>query len=165
MEILLVKLKTELEQEIKSEAQLVYVFSLIRKILESQKLKNEYKKLNFYSNWALHAELDKTDALVDVLSDFDNDENKYNFLSFKSLKDDLTSFLEFFKLPKKIIDNDFDKILNLLIIIYEYCPLYFPVDNYSRKKVIIKKNKYKLANEIYSVAYAIEYESKKNLYI
>jgi hypothetical protein len=55
------KLRLELAKPITEEGQVVYVLSLIRKILEVEKGKNDrkYQKLKFYCDWALHTEIDR----------------------------------------------------------------------------------------------------------
>jgi len=63
------KLYKALKSEIEKEKDVVYVFSLIRKLLEIYELKKEYNVLNFYSNWALHSKLDQRSSAKDEMLD------------------------------------------------------------------------------------------------
>lgn len=67
------KLQLELNKEIKEESQVVYILSRVRKMLESDQSRNQgkYKKLKFYCDWALHAEIEKgTKAFQQELEKF-----------------------------------------------------------------------------------------------
>ena len=61
-----VKLVDELTNAITSEAQVVYILSRIRKILESEKNKG-FKELVFYCNWALHSHIEDISAVKDLI--------------------------------------------------------------------------------------------------
>lgn len=55
------KLRAELGKPIVEESQVVYILSRIRKMLEIDRHEHngKYRKLKFYCDWALHAEIDK----------------------------------------------------------------------------------------------------------
>ncbi|AHB40251.1 TPA: hypothetical protein DHW62_04085 [candidate division WWE3 bacterium] len=98
---ILEKLKKELGKDIENESQVVYILSLIRKLLEIEKLKSRYPILNFYCNWTLHSEMTDTEGkfVNNMLRKFiEKPEEKYK-LSFH------LQFLEQFKtfLTKKNI--------------------------------------------------------------
>src|SRR4051794_17050893 len=46
-----------------TEVEVVYIMAAIRKILDKEKLRNQYKALAFYCDWALHTSMDRTGAL------------------------------------------------------------------------------------------------------
>ena len=56
------KLGTELNSGITTEAQVVYLMAGLRKLLEQQKAKGQYKILTFHCDWVLHSELKGTTA-------------------------------------------------------------------------------------------------------
>lgn len=67
------KLQQELNKELKEESQVIYILSRIRKILEidRSKTQDKYKKLKFYCDWVLHAEIGKgTKAFQEELEKF-----------------------------------------------------------------------------------------------
>ena len=64
---ILEKLNKELEKDIEGEPQIIYILSRIRKLLELQNLQSRYKYLNFYCNWALHAEINDVDSISEIL--------------------------------------------------------------------------------------------------
>ena len=61
------KLKSAFDEPIEKEKDVVYILAEIRKILESNKIKSTFPILNFYCNWALHPEIDKTSSIRPML--------------------------------------------------------------------------------------------------
>lgn len=53
------KLATHLQKTSFEEADVVYILSRVRKLLETNGNHNKYRKLKFYCDWALHAEIEK----------------------------------------------------------------------------------------------------------
>ncbi len=63
------KLEAELNKRILGEPQVIYILSRIRKILEinGKQKEDEYKKLKFYCDWALHPIINNVGAVQDIL--------------------------------------------------------------------------------------------------
>ena len=64
------KLEAQLEGGITTEAQVVYLMTGLRKLLEQQQAKKQYEYLTFHCNWALHSKLEGTTAQK-ILGQFD----------------------------------------------------------------------------------------------
>lgn len=132
---LLEKLRTELVKDIDSEVQVVYILSRIRKILEINNLKSQYKYLNFYCNWALHSKIDRAEPVADILREFLKlDEAKVKFLTFEHLFANLVKFLKQFDLPEAITKDQWFKFCDKLIDIYSDTP----IEVYPEEKVTIR---------------------------
>ncbi len=70
------KIEKEFKGGITEESQLVYILTKIRKIIEIEARK-DFPYLKLYSNWALHAKIDDTNLIKDlILSDKDEDSVK-----------------------------------------------------------------------------------------
>jgi len=63
------KLQVELNKPIEGEPQVVYILSRVRKILEirGKAKEQEYNKLKFYCDWALHSQINNVGAVRDIL--------------------------------------------------------------------------------------------------
>jgi hypothetical protein len=59
---ILSKLDTELQQEITSERQIVYILVETRKLLEDLPETDGFETLDFYCNWAVHRQMDRASA-------------------------------------------------------------------------------------------------------
>jgi hypothetical protein len=70
------KLNRELDQEIESERQVVYILVESRKLLEQQKTLDNFRALKLCSDWALHPKLRGPDSQI-VLKHFDGYEIEY----------------------------------------------------------------------------------------
>jgi hypothetical protein len=68
---IITKLKAELDKEINSEPQVVYILVEIRKLLEQNKAKDQYAALNFHCNWVVHVQLDKSAFATKIVRFFD----------------------------------------------------------------------------------------------
>jgi len=64
------KLEVQLASGITTEAEAVYLMAGIRKLLEHQQAKEQYKYLNFHCDWVLHSKLKGTMA-QEILRQFD----------------------------------------------------------------------------------------------
>lgn len=96
------KLEVELKKRIKSELQIVYILSRIRKLLEIENLKSKYPVLNFYCNWSLHSEITKTDGkkINTILKEFiERPEKRYILSLHYQFRKELTNFLKDKELP------------------------------------------------------------------
>ena len=60
--VIVEKLRRELEHEITTERQVVYLLAEIRKLLELRRERKKYFALNFYCCWALHTKMDRQGA-------------------------------------------------------------------------------------------------------
>lgn len=137
------KLQKELEKEITEESQVVYILSRIRKKLETNKLKSRYRFLNFFCNWALHARIDRTEPVADILREFIDGKN-FDFIRFKHLAVDLSQFIEQFNLSSKILEpTNFRNFTNILA---EICAD-TPVEVYPQEKRIITIKRVGFGNE------------------
>ncbi len=107
------KLTAQLNNGITTEVQVVYLLVGIRKLIERDDQRKQYSKLNFYCDWVLHSELDRSGA-KEILREFDKAhplwksgmnlprelENKIKDISgMESFEKELTSFLESYGLP------------------------------------------------------------------
>ena len=107
------KLTAQLNRGITTEVQVVYLLVGIRKLIERDDQGAQYPKLNFYCDWVLHSELNRSGAEA-ILRDFDKAhplwksgmnlprelENKINDISgMGSFEKELTRFLDSYGLP------------------------------------------------------------------
>lgn len=94
------KLVVELGKEIKSELQVVFILSKIRKLLEWENAKGKYKTLNFYCNWVLHNKIDRSEPVAKILRDFVvNKPDRYKFIFHEEFKKEFRKFLKDYNLP------------------------------------------------------------------
>ena len=113
LEEIIRKLTAQLNKGITTEVQVVYLLVGIRKLIERDDQGGEYPNLNFYCDWVLHSELDRSGAKA-ILREFDKAyplwksgmdlprelENKINDISeMRSLEKELTRVLESYGLP------------------------------------------------------------------
>ena len=107
------KLTAQLNKGITTEVRVVYLLVGIRKLIERDDQRAQYPKLNFYCDWVLHSELDRSGAKA-ILREFDKAhrlfkrgrnlprelQNKIEELSgMRSFEKELTGFLESYGLP------------------------------------------------------------------
>ena len=115
------KLTAQLNKGITTEVQVVYLLVGIRKLIERDDQRKQYSNLNFYCDWILHSELDRSCVAKEILREFDKAhplwksgidlpqelENKINDISgMDSFEKELTSFLESYGLPPVAQDVD-----------------------------------------------------------
>jgi hypothetical protein len=65
------KLTEQLDAAITTEVQVVYLLAGIRKLIERDNLRDQFRTLNFHCDWGLHSKLDRTHA-QEVLRRFDD---------------------------------------------------------------------------------------------
>jgi len=149
------KLNMVLKEDIVNECQVVYILSRIRKDLEIENLKGEYKYLNFYCNWALHPKLERIEPVADVLREFMASSDEGKFLNFDYLNDDLKRFLDKKELSKKLFKTDnFLKFINLLVDILSDTPLTVTAEE--SKVITIKKPQEPLTKSNFHIPFKIE---------
>jgi hypothetical protein len=90
---ILSQIKQELE-EIKTEAQVVYILTRIGIFIELTGQKNTYPILKFYRNWVVHDKINKTHAIENYLNNFIRGSKKEVMLKHKPLKQELNKFLK-----------------------------------------------------------------------
>jgi hypothetical protein len=100
---IVVKLEEEFRRELDSETQVVYVLVEVGKLLEHGQLKDRYKTINFYRNWAVHTEISGSafaDELVRAFDQYIIDNNVdysktlKDFVSPLTLRDELKDYLK-----------------------------------------------------------------------
>src|ERR1700730_1735319 len=64
------KLKDELDKGIATEVQTIYLLAGIRKLIERDKVEDQYADLRFHCDWALHSSMDRAAAKA-ILRQFD----------------------------------------------------------------------------------------------
>jgi hypothetical protein len=66
------KLREQLFEHLITERRVVYVLTLIRKLLETGKFPEQYVALSFYCDWALHTELSRAGAkrIINIFEDY-----------------------------------------------------------------------------------------------
>lgn len=124
------KLANKLKESINEESQVVYILSRVRKILEIDQHKNQgkYKKLKFYCDWALHAEIEKgTKAFQEEFEKFVQGDMDAGgaVLTFQFFDTEFISFLEQYKISKeKYVDPKNNvSFKKMLAQIYKDTPL------------------------------------------
>lgn len=139
------KLRQAFLKDYFEESDVVYILSRIRKILEIDGKKAKYKKLKFYCDWALHAEIDNIDPISDELMNFPDDLlDSHNFLAYKGFHKEINIFLKEYNIQTNIYKN-FENLLNFsqkLTDIYSDTPLI--VKSTKKKKIIIKGGELKV---------------------
>jgi len=157
-EVIIEKLTNELQVEITTERQVVYILVEIRKYLEREKLKDQYKALNFFCSWAVHARLKgeggqrilrRFDDLHEQLLAHDLDFEKLpqefrneigRTMNLSKFHDDLLGFLsrEDVDLPTAWVSDKVKwfQFVNLYSEIIEDCPLVLAEDNVSELKYV-----------------------------
>lgn len=121
------KLQVELSKKIETEAQVVYILSRIRKIIEIDDSKRQFGKLKFYCDWALHAQIENIKPMKVILQSLiaNPSAHSFDFLSFNQLDGELKSFLE----KENILTSAFmnktnqQKFKTILYNIYSDTPL------------------------------------------
>ncbi len=68
---ILKKLEAELANGLNTEVQVVYLLAAIRKLIERDKLGDQYPQLKFHCDWALHSRLDRGAAQA-IIKQFDD---------------------------------------------------------------------------------------------
>jgi hypothetical protein len=119
------KLQGELIKQIEGEPQVVYILSRIRKIIEIDKKEDDYAKLKFYCDWALHSKINNVGAMREILDGIIARDGKAGMdltMQFDTLHGEIKRFLKEyglspFTIPKKILSfsiNSFPKSMLIL---------------------------------------------------
>jgi len=154
------KLSKALSEGNLDEYKVVYILSRIRKLLELNQLKNTFKDLNFYCDWALHSEIDRyvPDSFKNKLTNqLKHSENLYPDELFAIFFIQLEQLLQEFSLPNTILFDPLKKIFaDLMIDIFSDTPLVIKLEN---MKITIKspdnKNVYRIIKSLFSINYEI----------
>ena len=169
------KLNLELKKEIKDEARVVYIMSLIRKILDVEKnQKSKFKLLNFYCNWSLHVDLSrpKTTQVITDMLDRDIDcsksahdigvklnSNHADFFKLNDIKKEIDKFLADNDLPSTLTkkSKQWIKFVKLLLKIIEDCPVVCTKSSEKIKRMELQKNE----NDEYEYGFSLHSCSRK----
>lgn len=134
---ILSKLDIELQQEIASDRQVVYILVETRKLLESLPVRDGFESLDFYCNWAVHTQMDRASAKALVRKVDENfskllgsglNEQDNNWLdavlSLESFRTQFLKFLEAHGLPKEACsDRCWPTFLHFYSRVIQDCPL------------------------------------------
>ena len=132
------KLQSVLRKESFEETDVIYILSRIRKLLEIDGNKKDFKVLNFYCNWALHAQIEDVDSIIKTLQK--PGENAISlFHLFVDFDKELKKFLDNHSIQTNIFTNrkTLIKFHNLLTEIYTDTPLI--LKTISKKKITFRK--------------------------
>src|SRR5487761_415387 len=129
---IVLKVRAELERGITSECQAVYLLVEIRKLLDRDREGTvPYNSLRFYSDWAVHVELDrrpaqeivkKADALVNGTLSHEENRDFVRMFTFDTFRDELDQFLQVKKL-RPFSDAEWNSFLACFLNVVEDCPL------------------------------------------
>lgn len=122
------KLEDELNKKIEGEPQVVYILSRIRKIMEIDETGDQYKKLKFYADWALHARINNIGPIKDLLDGIVASDGKSGgnlTMWFGVLHEELKIFLKANGISTTIYDSEESTFLfnKFLSQIYRDTPL------------------------------------------
>jgi hypothetical protein len=133
-----VKLQEILVKDGLEETDVVYILSRIRKLLEVDGNKRDFKILNFYCNWALHSVINDTDSVSEILSEPDKAAVSLMHL-YQDFDEELKRFLSIHNLTTKIFSDRGNQVKfhHLLSEIYSDTPLI--VKTTSRKRFTFTK--------------------------
>ena len=132
------KLQSILDKDVLEETDVIYILSRIRKLLEIDRNKTDFKILNFYCNWALHAQIDDTDFISKILENLGTGmlSLMHFYLDFDK---EFKKFLSKHKLTTKIFLNNqtLTNFHHILSEIYSDTPLI--VKTIRKKKITFTK--------------------------
>ncbi|MCF7831597.1 MAG: hypothetical protein K9M36_01765 [Candidatus Pacebacteria bacterium] len=117
-------LTKELKSLIRSEKQVIYILSEIRKKLELDQIPSKrYSTLYMYCCWVLHTKLDRKDA-IDFLKtiNFDNTEGIAK-IALETFREELQSFLIENNLPEEITKDEWFQFRKYFLYIISEIPL------------------------------------------
>jgi len=132
------KLSKKLSESLSSEADVVYVLSRTRKIIEIDNLKESYGVLNFYCNFALHSKIDRIPKKIHdmfiKIKDGGVYPNNYTktIIGFEDFHKDFQKFIKEKELPEYIYKTagEIKKFNNLLTAIYSDTPVTIIIEKY-----------------------------------
>jgi hypothetical protein len=129
---IIIKIDEILEVGDFTEPNTLYLLAEIRKLFDKmgQDKADKYKLINFYSDWVVHAKLDRRPA-KEMLRFLENGihsgqgiaQEAFGFISFFELKKELFDFMKVYDLKREIFEQKWKQILNSLINIIADCPL------------------------------------------
>jgi hypothetical protein len=142
------KLEAELNAGITTEAQVVYLLTAVRKLLEQQGAKQRYEYLTFHCAWALHSKLEGR-AAQRVLKQFDAANIQFKakvklqnlpwdlkreidkISKMEGFEKELSEFLDANGLPglDKVRSDGWSHFLHLYAKVVEDCPLVMSAKN------------------------------------
>lgn len=133
---ILEKLAEKLKTVPVSESDVVYILSIIRKVLEINNYPEAYSALNFYCNLALHPKIDRlpksiSDMLVRIKDGGTNPKAYSNsIIGFEDLHQQLISFLKEYNLSDIIYTEEYGvkKFNKLLLGIYSDTPIILTIE-------------------------------------
>ena len=107
------KLRRELSSHICTEPQVVYILVEIRKLLDQEDVRDKYRTLEFYCDWALHPHLTRNKVAHQVVKEFDDvatpsaviTQRLQEVISLIELRNELEAFLDKYGLPKEVTDK------------------------------------------------------------
>lgn len=134
---ILEKLNIHISNGINKEADVIYLLVQIRKILEREKLKDEYSTLDLYCDWVLHPDIKNTNKSGQILDKIERavfllDTHNSNKEEIASSINEAISFVNFHKNLKNFFirnkltfftDKNYTILLTLLIEILKDIPL------------------------------------------
>ena len=132
------KLQVVLSKPILEETDVVYILSRVRKLLELDKEKSDFKFLKFFCNWALHSQIDDTDVIRKILEK--PGEAVFRLMHvYPDLDKDLKKFLKKYKLTTDIFSSKKSVLQfhHLLSAIHTDTPLI--IKTTSKKKITFRK--------------------------
>lgn len=154
------KLSKALSEGNLDEYKVVYILSRIRKLIELNQLKNTFKDLNFYCDWALHSEIDRyvPDSFKNKLTNqLKHSENLYPDELFAIFFIQLEQFLQELSLPNTILFDPLKIIFaDLMIDVFSDTPLVIKLENI---KITVKspddKHMYKIIKPVFSINFEL----------
>jgi len=100
------KLQSILNKTTLEEPEVVYILSCIRKILEVDDGKKDFKILNFYCNWALHPEIEDINAtIIERFKEPGHGAVAIVHL-FPDLDEEMRRFMQMYNFSTSIFQND-----------------------------------------------------------
>lgn len=131
------KLRTQLQEKVVSECQVVYILVEIRKLLVLHNQRTAFDILNLHCNWAVHISLDR-DAAQNLIIELNHSYSRlntgekaeqgfkgmWNYLSFDRFRKQLRAFLSLHHLPTEICGAAlWQKFLHYYSLVIQDCPL------------------------------------------
>lgn len=122
------KLLGKLQSVPRSEEDIVYILSRVRKVLEINNHPEKYSVLNFYCNLALHSKIDRPPKKISDMLTRVHTGNDYSksIIGFEDFHKQLREFLTEHNLPNfylKATVTDVQRFNRLLNAIYSYTPI------------------------------------------
>ncbi len=136
-EVIVGKLRTELQREIVSECQVVYILVKIRKLLVLHNQAKTFSILNLYCNWTVHSSLDR-DAAQNLIVELNRSYSRldtgetaehglqglWNYFSFDHFRKQFQAFLSLHNLPTAICEDVlWQEFLHYYSLAIQDCPL------------------------------------------